>query len=191
MNYKKFFLAMFLLVTAHQAYAMPLNLNDFTHNSSFTTVAADGSAATINEDADFATSFLGVDPFFGEPNIIIAAADAVLNFSYIFTEAENNDDAFQVNLFDSDNLVFLETFFIEDSGSGTVSFDLSSYVGLTLGLSFDLRAFDFLLGSSAEVFDVSITTLVTAVSESGVLSLFVVAFLVLGLSVLTSLKRQR
>ena len=146
------------------AQATIINLNDFF--ADFTvTVSADGSTATLLEDPMAIAVLLANDPSLGDPNVIVASANSVLSFDVIFMEGTGNDDAFQVTLFDANTLATLDDFFTDFSLSQLISFDLSPYIGTTLGLQFELRSFDSLFDSSVVISNVTIDSSSTAVPE--------------------------
>lgn len=125
----------------------PINLSDFSllDPSDPVVISSDGTSATISEDAALFSVILINDPFFGDPNVIIPGVNVVLRFDYEFTEPSQNDDEFGAFIFDADTGLTPDPatdfeFFIQDAGAGTVSFDLTSLTGLTLGLQFELAS---------------------------------------------------
>lgn len=157
------------------AFAAPImvDLNDFFPDPTVT-VEVDGSSALIEEGAN--AVLLSNQPFWGDPNVIIPGANTILSFNYEFTQSLGNDDEFRVNLYDTNTYLdnppsILDDFFLDiddfdfstqstDTLSGLVSFDLSGYVGLELGLDFELRSFDGGAGldSTVRIFDVRLDT---------------------------------
>ena len=168
---------------AQDAGAVPIDLNDFFADPTVT-VAADGSSATLVEDPFAGTVLLENNPAVGDPEVITVSAGSVLQMEYSFMEPAGNEDEFAIFLLDGSTTgVFLDSFILTDSGSGTVGFDLSPYAGLTLGLSIQLNALfgDFGLDSAAVVSNPRIVT--ATVSEPAS-----IALLLLGLIVLTANK---
>jgi hypothetical protein len=148
-----------------EAAIIPIDLNDFfTFDDPDVSISVDGTSAHFVE-YEFATFLrLSNDPFVGDPNVILPAADTLLNFDYEFNEAAGGNDSFSAFLFDADVGIFggiLETFDVFDTQLGSFSFDLSSYVGLSLGLEFELADFDpsgGALGSTATLTNLALTT---------------------------------
>ncbi|HXS80273.1 MAG TPA: hypothetical protein VN818_08305 [Gammaproteobacteria bacterium] len=128
---------------APPASATPISLdfNDFYADPSVT-VASDGTAALIAEDAGLSFVLLANDPFFGDPQIIVPGLATQLLFDYVFAEADGQDDQFRAFVLDSETGLAPPgfEFLTAQSGSGTVAFDLSGLVGRTLGLQFELAA---------------------------------------------------
>lgn len=142
------------LTAANAAIAAQINLNDFYADTTVT-VSADGSMATFAEDQSLTIVLLANDPGFGDPEVIVAAPNAVLSFDYMFTEAAGENDEFSYELIDVSTGLGIAgyTNFIADSMSGSESFNLSGLVGTTLGLSFYLSALpgDTGLGSTLKI----------------------------------------
>lgn len=135
------------------AFALPIqvDLSQFTVYGSTISVASDGSSAQLQEDpAQFAV-FLFNDPSLGAPSLITPDVDTYLLFDYMFDEAFNNDDYFQAYLYEAGNYSLSPAFEASSSSSGTVEFDLSAYLSMTLGLDFVLASNDFDLGSFVTV----------------------------------------
>ncbi len=176
------FLLMQFIVSSAGAAIIPINLNDFFADPSVT-VNAGGTSASISEDPLLLSSLLANDPGLGDPNIIIPGVGTTLNFSYSFTEAAGENNEFGVFVVDgatggSAGSAF--EFFTQDSGSGTVSFDLTSLVGQTLGLQFSLSALfgDVGLDSLVTISNVFLqTSEVTSVPEPSTLLLFFIGFI--------------
>src|SRR5262245_61343468 len=84
-----------LLFGAQSAAAalIGLDFNDFYADPSVT-VAPDGSAALLAEDAGLSFVLLANDPFFGDPAIIVPGLGTRLLFDYAFYEAAGQDDQF-------------------------------------------------------------------------------------------------
>ncbi len=155
---------LFLTFNASFADAAPIDLNDFFADPSVT-VSADGSSATMYEDSTLSTVLLSNDPFFGDPGIFIPSMALSLTFDYSFTEAAGNDDEFYAFLFDASTGSALT-----DSGgntlelwsgstqSGTVEWNLSgaSFLNTTVGMEFQLNAFDLAADSSVTISNVSV-----------------------------------
>ena len=121
-----------------------IDLNDFVASNAVTINSP--SSAIIEEDTFSAVSFLSNDPFFGDPEVIVAANNRSLFFDYNFSEGSSNVDEFFAFVIDPVSGISLGPgfeFFADSSSSGTISFDLTSLVGLTgLGLQFELNSFD-------------------------------------------------
>lgn len=156
-----------IIIPVRPASAVPIDLNDFFADPTVT-VAADGSTATIAEDAFFSPVLLANDPGLGDPEVIIASPGIHLFFEYDFDEgAINNYDQFGAFVLASSGLSAGPAFefFIESSSSGTVSFDLA---GLTaepfIGLQFQLLALPSDVGLESMV-TISNVRLVTPVPE--------------------------
>jgi len=152
----KYSLAVILLFFGYtlSAHSTPINLNDFYSDPSVT-IAADGSSATIAEDSFLFSVLLSNDPGLGDPNVIIPAADTFLIFDFNFSELVGNDDEFIAFVLDgATGLSFGNGFeFSTDTTStGSVSFELSSLVGMNLGLQFELAA-----GFGDTAFDSTVT----------------------------------
>lgn len=149
------------------AHAGLLSFNDFFADPSVS-VAADGSEATIREDIDFAVSTISLDPFLGDPDIIIPGLNVFLNFDFSFNEALNENDEFVYALFDSSTLEDLAFAAFTDSKADSVSLDLSSFVGRALGLYFGLNSLDSLLDSTANISNLSLITVISPPPDSQV-----------------------
>lgn len=106
------------------------------------TIAADGSSATLGQAVDVDPIQLINDPFFGDPNVIVPGPQVVLSFDYDFFEAAGEDDEFGAFVTDpdtGDSIGSAYEFFTQDTGTGTIAFDLSSLDGIAdLGLLFQL-----------------------------------------------------
>jgi hypothetical protein len=107
--------------------------------------AGDGLSALIREDQAISPVFLSNDPGLGNPEVILAGNGVVLSFDYNFlmgTSASENDEfgVFVLNAAGVSAGPMFE-FFTTSSGSGSVSFNLSSLVGEPfLGLQFQLSS---------------------------------------------------
>lgn len=174
-NFKFKFLSIVTLLFSLSglAQATAINLNDFFADPTVT-VAGDGSSATIAEDASLLSVFLSNDPGLGDLNVIIPGAGVSLFFDYVFTEGAGNDDEFFAFVLDGATGFSVGSAFefnATSSSAGTASFDLSSLTALTLGLQFELAAFDSVLDSTVTVSNVRLET--AAIPEPGTLWLFV------------------
>lgn len=187
-----FFASMSIILLAicfsNTAAAAPINLNNFYTDPDFNptvTVAGDGLSAFIEEDSFSSVVLLSNQPSLGDPNIIDPDIYTTLSFNYEFIEGIDNDDEFRVNLFntdtyDDDSILPLLDFFTSDTSSGLVSFDLSGFAGLNLGLDFELRSFDNFLDSTVRIFDVRLDTQsVTPVPEPSTTYSFLLGMLLL------------
>ncbi len=127
-------------------YAAPISLLDFT-SAGDVFVAADGSEATLTFDSNsFGQAELTNN---GVPNVIIATNGTSLEFNYDYILSAFGLTVFEARLFDTAGGIFggtLDTLFVVHTTSlqsGSVSWDLSSYTGLTLlGLDFRLINMD-------------------------------------------------
>ena len=126
-------------------YAAPISLLDFT-SAGDVFVAADGSEATLTFDSSsFGRAELTNN---GVPNVIIAANGTSLEFNYDYIPFAAGLTLFEARLFDTAGGIFggtLDTLFVDrftSPQSGPVSWDLSGYTGLTLGLDFRLSNSD-------------------------------------------------
>lgn len=132
------------LLIASNAAAVPIDLNDFFFDPlTPVAVSADGSAATFAEDASFGVVYLSNVPGFGDPTVITGGAGVSLAFDYVYDEPVDNDDIFHVALLDGltgNPIGALFETFLSGTGSGTTTFDLSSFGSASLGLQFELVA---------------------------------------------------
>lgn len=137
----KYLLAMILTGFSYSLVAAPVSFNDFFVNGDID-ISADGTTATFYESLASTEQSLINDPFFGDPEVIVAEDNTFLNFHYVFTLGDANEsDAFSARLFDWTTGDFLGAsfeFFVTDSSEGDVSFDLTELVGMGLGLQLDL-----------------------------------------------------
>jgi hypothetical protein len=160
-----------LTLTASFTEAAPIDLNDFFFSPGDPVViAADGSSATLAEDAFINPILLANDPGLGDPNVIFPGVGVTLSFDFNFTEPAgvgNNDEfgAFVLDANTGSSFGPAFEFFTGDSSSGTVSFDLSSLSSNLLGLQFQLSALpgDLGLNSTVAISNVSLES--TAVPE--------------------------
>jgi hypothetical protein len=159
-----------LLLVAVQAHASPIDLGDFFADPTVT-VAADGSTATLAEDPSLSPVLLVNNPGFGDPNVIIPGINTFLEFNYVFNEPVLNEDEFGVFVIDAttgSSAGMAYEFFLSVSGSGFISFDLTSLVGKILGLQFQLSSFfaDAALTSTVEISNVQLVERVVPVPST-------------------------
>lgn len=117
-----------------------IDLNDFFADPEVT-VTGNGNQAAFVESQSLSRVILENDPGFGDPVVIVAAPDRILAFDYAFDEPARNSDEFFAVLSDATSGLSLGSafeFLTTDTAAGTVEFDLSTLVGTTLGLSFQL-----------------------------------------------------
>lgn len=129
-------------LVALPAQAALIDLNDFFADPSVT-VAADGSSATMEEDAAFSVVLLANDPGLGDPAVVIASPGKALFFHYDFVEGAGSDDEFGAFVLDSTGVSAGPAFefFTQDSSMGNKKFNLSSLTGEPfIGLQFQLTA---------------------------------------------------
>lgn len=175
------FLLMQFFVSSASAANIPINLNDFFADPSVT-VTADGTSASISEDPLLFSTLLANDPGLGDPNVIIPGIGTTLSFSYDFTEATGEDNEFGVFVVDGTtggSVGSAFEFFTQDSSSGTISFDLTSLVGQTLGLQFELTALFGDVGLDSIVTISNVEMDVISVPEPSTLLLFFIGFIYL------------
>lgn len=142
------------------AYAVPINLNDFFADPTVA-IAADGYSAVLSEDPFFTPILLANDPGLGDPNVIVPGVGFQLMFDFDFSEGVADDDEFGAFVLDGATGLSVGAgfeIFIQNTSSGSVSFDLTSLVGQTLGLQFQLSALpgDAGLGSTLTLSNVRI-----------------------------------
>ncbi len=123
--------------------AGPIDLNLFVADPSVT-IAVDGGSAIMREDHDPGVGrvLLVNDPGFGDPEVIIPGINKLLSFDYSFVEGLGEDDSFGAVITDASTGGSVGSpweFFTSASSSGTIGFDLSALVGLTLGIQFQLE----------------------------------------------------
>lgn len=133
-----------LLFLRGQAWAVAIDLNDFFADLTVT-VALDGASAIMGEDTFFSPVLLSNDPGLGDLFVIIPGTDTWLFFDYAFVEpvGVGNDDEFGAFILNSTGFSSgpAYEFFTQDTGSGTVAFDLSGLVSEPfIGLQFQLAA---------------------------------------------------
>lgn len=146
-------------VGAFPAQAADIDLNEFFFDETVE-VAPDGSTAVLRENGFFALVLLSLDPGLGSPDLIIPGQDLSLLFEYDVDLPPSaggdlvNNDLFSAFLFDADTgLRFGDAFeFVTGSSAmGQLVFDLSSLVGSTIGLQFQLEALQGDLGLNSTV----------------------------------------
>jgi hypothetical protein len=186
----------FVVCAPTRVYSGQIDLNDFFADPTVI-VAADGSMATFAEDPGLFTVILSNDPGFGDPNVIIPAADTTLTFDYSFSEAPGEDDEFGAFILDGNTGLSVAgfEFFTQDTSSGSVSFDISDLTGQTLGLQFQLTsgfADDTGFSSTLEISNVALVETtglpISGVPEPTTLALFAIG--AIGL-VVVARRRQR
>ncbi|RLC74108.1 MAG: hypothetical protein DRI61_17195 [Chloroflexi bacterium] len=162
-----FALVLFSFSTVSAAI-IPIDLNDFYADPSVD-VALDGSWATMYEDSflGYDVIYLSNDPGMGDPGIEVPADLLSLNFDYNYSEGTGNSDMFYAWVFDPDTYTVIDELWIEDSDSGTISWDLSGIdPGITLlGLEFQLNSWDALYESCVEISNVHVETSPAPVPE--------------------------
>lgn len=189
-NYVVFAKCLLLMLTinptAVMATVVPISLNDFFSAEPEVSVTPDGQMATIAESSFVTPVTLINDPGFGDPEVIVPALSRTLTFSYNFVEALNNDDLFTAVLFDAAFGPFggvLDIFELTSSATGVAEFDLSAWVGLSLGLSFelhDLDPFSLALDSTVTISNLALNDTATVpVPEPG--TAWLISSLLLGL----------
>ena len=166
-EFRTFFLVcgLFLGLANSTAFAEILDFNSFTvgPEASVVTINPAGTTATLTESNNFNVSVLSLDPFFGDPDLIQEYDGSVLQFDYEFLFGPNDqNDQFEVNLFDADIGVFGGSLFSEQITSpqtGSIIVELSSFVGLTLGIEFRLQGpgGDVNKGSSVTLSNLEVT----------------------------------
>lgn len=182
------------------ANAVPVSFGDFyTAPGAPVVISSDGSSATLSEDPGFFAVALSNVPGFGDPQLILPQNGTILSFSYSFSEPVGNDDVFHVALLDGLTGSVLDPAFeafFADTSAGLIKFDLSSLVGMTLGLQIELVAglgdgsFDSILQLSNLDLTVHDTEPPTPVLEPSGVVLFAIALGLLGLSLLLPDRRR-
>jgi hypothetical protein len=157
----------------------PIDLSQFYADpSTSVAVAPDGASATLAEDTTVSPVLLADDPYFGDPDVIIPGPNVWLVFNYVFDEPARNSDEFGAYVIDSATGYSVGPafeYFADSSGSGAVEWDLSSLVGKTLGLQFQLSELfgDTQLDSSVSITNVALEDR-TGVPEPATLLLLLV-----------------
>ena len=135
------------------AAAIQVDLNTFTADPDYDVlVSPDGSYATIYEDPDLWSVWFYNDA-------LDTTGMLTLTFSYEFVEGDGNDDVLDAYLYDpgiGPSAVLLEVF-IEDTGFGTVAWDITSLGVSVVGLEFDLNAYDLAADSHATISNLELT----------------------------------
>jgi hypothetical protein len=174
------------------AHATPIDLNLLVREPGAPiSVTSDGSSATLGEDPSSPVVVLSNEPQFGDPVLITASEGAHLLFDYVFNLPATNHDVFHYTLLDGKSAPLSAfDFFVSDSGPGTASFDLSSLVGTTLGLLFDLIPVDTQFTSSVQISNLRIESPgATSVDEPQTFALLLICGLIVGGTVLRGRKR--
>ncbi|MGD9007420.1 MAG: PEP-CTERM sorting domain-containing protein [Desulfobacteraceae bacterium] len=131
-------------VLSIDAYAVPIDLNDFFLEGDGS-IASDGSSATLEvQDPDYGYTLLVNDPLWGDPGISVGADPLSLSFGFEFFEETGNDTEFYVRLFDGIDGDLIADFLVEETSTGTHAFDLTTLlVGPTLlGLDFTITEYN-------------------------------------------------
>jgi hypothetical protein len=150
------FVCIGILTAPSQAFAVPINLNNFFADPTVT-VTSDGLSAVLTEDPVTGFVLLSNDPGLGDPNVIIPGVGVSLAFDFAFAKVGlGSNDEFAAFVIDADTGSSIGTgfeFFTQETSTGTVAFALSALTGRTLGLQFQLSALpgDIGLGSSATI----------------------------------------
>jgi hypothetical protein len=114
-----------------------LNLNDFTPEPpEAVVIAADGSWATLSEDADFGVVVLWNE---GISTALIGAVDVA--FTYDFHLGQDNLDDFEVVLYDPSTSAEYMSMLVDVSETNRVGWDLTGY-SFPVGLDFHLNSWD-------------------------------------------------
>lgn len=158
------------------AAIIAIDLNDFFSDPTVT-VSADGTSATLAEHSVLSSATLLNDPGIGDPDVIIPGVGTSFVFDFEFSEPSGNDDFFSAFVLDGTTGLSMGPgfeFTINSSASGVVEYDLSSFVGNTLGFKFELGSnpADGLFTSTVTVRNARlITSDITAVPEPATLML--------------------
>jgi hypothetical protein len=181
-KYKKQFLVvtLWLMLFPGLTTAAMIDLNDFFFfPGDPVVVSADGSTATISEDPFFTPIMLTNDPFLGDPEVILAGLGISLVFEFNFIEGAGFEadefGAFIIDPLTGGSLGAGFEFFTTETGSGEISFDLTSLLGTTgLGLQFLLSALpgDAGIGSMVTIGNVRLEQNISAVPLPGAFYLF-------------------
>lgn len=106
-------------------------------------ISSDGATADFNESPTASPVVLSNDPFLGDPGIVIPSFSQFLRFDFFFVEPPSNDDEFFAFLFDGVTGASFGSAFefsTTATSSGTVSFDVRSLAGQTIGMQFSLNS---------------------------------------------------
>ncbi|TSA05867.1 MAG: PEP-CTERM sorting domain-containing protein [Deltaproteobacteria bacterium] len=149
------------LFSPQSSQAVAIDLNTFTADpDTAVTIAADGSSATMFEDANYSSIWLYND------SIFIPADATALSFDYDFLLEANNSDELNAYLYDS-GFNHLTDAWISATGIGTIMWDLTgaSFLGSNVGLEFDLNSLDLLWDSSVTISNVRLESASTPIPE--------------------------
>lgn len=167
-------------LSSAQAAVIPIDLNDFFADPSVS-VSLDGSSASFAEDLSLPSVLLANDPGLGDPNVVIPGVGTLLMFDFDFMEAGGNDDVFSAFILDATTGLSIAPFvlFINSVSVGSVSFDLTSLVGESLGLQFELGSNigDQGIDSTLQISNVRLVTPMVGVPEPTGLALLGLACL--------------
>jgi hypothetical protein len=150
---RTFLTALLVSLLSGSAAAIPVDLTTFTADPDYDVfVSPDGSYATIYEDPELSSVWLYSDA-------LDITGMLTLTFSYYFVEGEGNEDALDAYLYDSSigPSALLTQVFVEDTGFGTVTWNLADLGMSVIGLEFDLNAYDFAADSHATISNLRIT----------------------------------
>ena len=98
----------------------------------------------MSEDPYFGFILLSNDPYFGAPGVSVPSDLLTMSFNYSFTEGADNDDDFYAKVFDGVSGTIINDFYLDETGSGSVIWDLSVIdPAITLlGLEFQLNSWE-------------------------------------------------
>jgi hypothetical protein len=133
------FLVFILDIPVANAAHIPIDLEDFFTIDYPAVSVLNPSTATMTDDFSFTA--LTLDPGVDDPDVITPAFGRFLTFNYEFERGGGNIDEFSAYLFNTELGPLwgvLDSVTILDPGFGSVSFGLSAYLTLTLGLQFVL-----------------------------------------------------
>jgi hypothetical protein len=151
------------LFSPQSSQAVAIDLNTFTADpATAVTIAADGSSATMFEDANYSSIWLYND------SIFIPADATALSFDYVFFLGANNVDGLNAYIYDDPStLNHLTDEWIDATGTGTITWDLTgaSFLGSNVGLEFDLNSLDLLWDSSVTISNVRLESASTPIPE--------------------------
>jgi len=147
------FTALLVSLFCGAAAAIPIDLTTFTADPDYDVfVSPDGSYSTIYEDPDLSSVWLYHDA-------LDVTGMLTLTFSYDFVEGEGNDDVLDAYLYDSGigpSAVLAEVF-VEETGFGTITWELADLDMSIVGLEFDLNAYDLAADSYATISNLALT----------------------------------